>query len=523
MVIFRAGKRRFFKASVTLGSVILLFGDYSIADTYTYRVANTLYESAMSACLDIGAVQWPKYPQAKHSVFPARSGNGSIYYKCYFEITDTITTAPSPPQISTVGPYLVIREGDSCDVGKALNPDAGECISNCASVNKTLNKSTRECGQDEQKGTPPIDSCAGNPINIAAGNKFQVETDYKYADGGGVSFARSYNSLDSVWRHNYSTYIRLGEAEFSLVHSDGRESFFTMVNDTAIFLSGEKGSLSKVGESWLYHAANNEIYTFNVAGRLIEWVNANYQKQILSYAGNQITVKAEGGQWLRFAEDSRHQSLYLNAPGAQFSYIYDGNNNLASISKVRGDHTEQRYFFYENPRDVGLLTGIKDERGVRFATWSYDEKGRAISSQHSGGAGLTRIAYNADGSSTVTNELGKSTVYRYQQIGGVKKVAAIEGEPSANCPASNSSYSYDERGNLLTKTDARGYITAYTYNDRGLETSRTEASGTAQAQTVTTEWDPSRFLPTKVIEPTRITAFTYDDQGRETGRQVTSR
>ncbi|EPM94375.1 YD repeat-containing protein [Pseudomonas syringae pv. actinidiae ICMP 18804] len=170
-----------------------------------------------------------------------------------------------------------------------------------------------------------------------------------------------------------------------------------------------------------------------------------------------------------------------------------------------------------------MLTGITDERGIRFATWSYDDSGRAISSQHSGGAGLTQIAYNADGSSSVTNELGKTTVYRYQQIEGVKRIIAVEGEPTPNCPASNSFYTYNDRGLVLTKTDAKGLVTTYAYNDRGLEISRTEASGTTLARTTTTEWDPDRFLPTKVVEPNRVTVYSYDNQGRELSRQSTSR
>jgi hypothetical protein len=67
----------------------------------------------------------------------------------------------------------------------------------------------------------------------------------------------------------------------------------------------------------------------------------------------------------------------------------------------------------------------------------------------------------------------------------------------------------------------KGFSTSYTH--RGLEISRTEASGTSQARVATTEWDPTRFLHTKVVEPTRTTVYPYNDQGRETGRQVSAR
>ncbi|KPB14379.1 hypothetical protein AC519_4795 [Pseudomonas savastanoi] len=119
--------------------------------------------------------------------------------------------------------------------------------------------------------------------------------------------------------------------------------------------------------------------------------------------------------------------------------------------------------------------------------------------------------------------MGKTTIYHYQQIGGIKRVISVEGEPSANCPASNSTYTYDERGLMLTKTDAKGLVTTYTYDDRGLEVSRTEASGTPVARTITTEWDPARFLPVKTVDDQRITSYRYDDQGREISRQSVAR
>ena len=105
----------------------------------------------------------------------------------------------------------------------------------------------------------------------------------------------------------------------------------------------------------------------------------------------------------------------------------------------------------------------------------------------------------------------------------MKRITSIEGQPTPNCPSSNSTFTYDAGGLLKTRTDAKGNLTTYDYNDRGLETSRTEASGTPQARTTTTEWHPTLFLKTKVTEPDRITTYQYDAQGRKTGQIVTPR
>ncbi|MEE5062460.1 RHS repeat protein [Pseudomonas alliivorans] len=245
---------------------------------------------------------------------------------------------------------------------------------------------------------------------------------------------------------------------------------------------------------------------------------------IKSGVDRHVSIKDDFGRHVEFIEDPRAQLKSMSYEGREFVYKYDLHNHLISKKEVSaGATSSERIYHYEVNGKEGLLTGITDERGIRFATWDYDWRGRAISSEHNGGAGRVEVTYNSDSISSVVNELGKATVYRFEQIGGVKRITSIEGEPSSNCPASNSSFTYNDRGLILTKTDAKGLITTYAYNDRGLEVSRTEASGTTLARTVTTEWDPDRFLPIRVTEPDRITTYSYDVQGRELSRQTTSR
>jgi len=366
-------------------------------------------------------------------------------------------------------------------------------------------------------------SCAFNPINIANGNKFQAETDYPSSGASTLSFTRAYNSLDGLWRHNHSTHLRIAGTSIALVMAHGRESLFTLSGSTMTAPPTELGTLVKTADSWLYTAANNERFTFDAAGRLIRWANTAGAEQQLTYANGTVTVTDNLGHSLSFTEDAQHQPLTLSTPTLQIAYSYNANQRLIQLTRTRGGQTEQRQFHYEDSRNNALLTGLTDERGVRFATWSYDDQGRAISSEHAGGVEHGTVAYNADGSSTVTNELGKTTVYRFTQIGGVKRVTAVEGEASANCPNSNSTFTYDSRGLLKTKTDNKGHLTTYDYNERGLEISRTEAAGTPQTRTITTEWHPTLALPVTVTEPNRITSYSYDAQGRQLSQTQTDR
>ncbi|MES9888923.1 MAG: hypothetical protein ABW140_19135 [Candidatus Sedimenticola sp. 6PFRAG1] len=180
----------------------------------------------------------------------------------------------------------------------------------------------------------------------------------------------------------------------------------------------------------------------------------------------------------------------------------------------------RRLYHYEDNRFPGHLTGITDENGNRAATWSYDDQGRAISSEHGDGIDHHTVIYNADGSTTIINPLGKETTYHYEIIQGMPRVVRVEGAPTEHCEGANKSYSYDSSGFLISKTDWSGNTTTYTRSERGLELRRTEAAGTPEERTTITEWHPDFHKPIRVIEPGKTINFTYDEYGRLLTRQV---
>ncbi|MBI6575138.1 DUF6531 domain-containing protein [Pseudomonas viridiflava] len=407
--------------------------------------------------------------------------------------------------VVTVENFAVVRSGEVCGEGKRYNYATGAC------------------GYDEENGVSQSLGCVGNPISLGTGNKYQLDYDYRVATG--AEFYRFYNSSDGVWRHNYSAHIDFidGIDRFNLVKADGATVFYSVVGGRAIPDSADLGNMINVKGAWVYESVDGQHLNFDSAGRLIAWSKNGGLVSYLSYSDGHVIVKDSYGNGLIFSEDAQHQPLTFSTQGLNIKYFYDVNNRLYTLVRYHGLLKEQRQFHYDDERNNKLLTSVVDERGALFGTWTYDSEGRATSSQHNGGASLTKVDYHSDGSRVVTNELGKVSIYRFQQVGGQKRVVSIEGEPSANCPVSNSSYSYDEHGLMLTKTDAKGLITTYTYNDSGLEVSRTEASGTTLARTVTTEWDSDHFLPIKIVDPERITEYTYDGHGRELSRRRISR
>lgn len=210
--------------------------------------------------------------------------------------------------------------------------------------------------------------------------------------------------------------------------------------------------------------------------------------------------------------------------GNQYTYNYDNNGNLTSVSYPNGGGT--RTYHYEDSSFPNGLTGITDENGGRFATWSYDSVGRAINSEHNDGAENITIDYtyldnSTDPRSTVTNALGKQTTYHFITLNGVRKVTQVEGHASSNCVAANKAYTYFTDGTVQSKTDWEGNTTVYTRDVKGRELDRTEASGTPEQREIRTEWHTTFNLPAKITEPEKETVFSYDGNGNELTRVVT--
>lgn len=413
-----------------------------------------------------------------------------------------------------------------CYSGKTCRPIKYSCTGqHCRCLAGQTRNENGVCEEQGEKG-PPANDCgiAGNPINIANGNKYQDEVDFIDKD---LKFSRHYNSLDGLWRNNFSARMIVSKpGEMKVITQNGREAVFVVSDGLYIQQSGRPESLARQGggvsSKYYYSSQDGMIYIFNYLGILLSIENIiTGVKQSLTYANNDVTVTGSNGASLKFSFDGLGQPISLSTPAVKVAYVYNKNSTLNHVSYTRGALVTRREYHYEDSRNPLLLTGITDERGIRYATWRYDDKGRAISSEHASDADKTTISYDGTDTVSVTNALGKVTKYTFQTVLGVRRVASIQGEPSTNCPNSNSSFAYDARGLVKSKIDKKGNLTTYDYNTRGLEVSRTEAAGTAQARTITTDWHPTLFLPLTVTEPTRITTFIYDTQGRQLSQSVT--
>ncbi|WGW02084.1 RHS repeat-associated core domain-containing protein (plasmid) [Vibrio sp. YMD68] len=370
-------------------------------------------------------------------------------------------------------------------------------------------------------GKPETELCVGNPINLATGNKYQQETDYVSAGMEPLVFTRHYNSQLALsgkqsdvgigWSHNYSNKVIFdkeshGENMVVLHRPDGKELAFYRTNTVWMPTWKSDDRLYK-DSGWRYQRADGVVELYDSNGQLIRIVHPSGNELDLNYTNGKLdSVSDSFGRTLRFSYDQGKIIKMIDPAGQTFSYDYS-NELLVAVHKPDAN---QRRYHYEDSLNPSLLTGLTDEKGSRFATWSYDPSGRAVLSEHSSGVDRTSVTYNPDGSVTVTNALGHEQHYLFSRYNGKLKPDSIQGAACTGFTGGTKSFGYDTNGELKSIINEEGQSFSYQYDQRGLEISRTSSTG----DTITTQWHSEFPKPTKITSSYLVQEFTYDDHQR---------
>ena len=394
---------------------------------------------------------------------------------------------------------------------------------------------------------------AGNPVSIASGNKFQQEVDIASAPHGTLGFQRYYNSvqigsyeLGLQWRHTYDrtatpAAVATAGAIATVSRPDGKRFIFERLGATWTpdhdvadqLLPVVDGNNNLIG--WRYVTTTDETEIYDATGKLQSITARNGITQTLVYsdstmpgvpkAGLLIQVTDSLGRSLGFVYDAQARIIKVtDQAGQPYLYGYDQAGNLVTVTYP--DLLQRQYVYNEsahvqNANAPWLLTGIIDENGDRFATFSYDATGRAIATEHAGGVDRYQFSYVGRWpavTTVVTDPLGTQRTYDYSYLNSHYSNTALS-QPCVACGGnSGHSVAYDANGNAMAITDFNNVRTTFAYDlTRNLQTSRTEAAGTPQQRTITTQWHATYRLPTQITEPapggTKTTTFTYDSSG----------
>ncbi|MDR0277989.1 MAG: DUF6531 domain-containing protein [Paucimonas sp.] len=416
-----------------------------------------------------------------------------------FESTEPVEDLPKPEE-----PVPLTEEMTSLEEFQVVNPANGIYPEYVVDPEQNL-------------GEPEGQSCAGNPINTATGNKFQSEVDIPKRNPNSLEMVRYYNSQRAVhWSHTYSAYIKSKGSLVRLQTAEGAALKFKLIQGTTYTPLSEEsiGKLLKTSNGWEYQNTDKDISRFDAKGRLVQWAGHTGYGYSLVYSGNTVTITDIYTKSISLTHDSYGRLSIARNPVVTATYQYDKGGRLTGVAYNYSGKIKSRQYGYDDTRFPFHLTSITDERGVVAAQWTYDSRGRAISSVHAGGADLTTMAYNDLGATTITNSLGKQSTHSFEVIKNVKRLVRVQGHPSLNCGLSNASFKYDSQGRRVEKLDEMGTKTLYSYNAQGHEISRTEAAGTPLARVITTQRDADGIRPITITEPGKTTQFRYNAKGQ---------
>jgi RHS repeat-associated protein len=346
---------------------------------------------------------------------------------------------------------------------------------------------------------PP--SAGGLPVSLTTGAMFFSQTD---AVVGEVSLSRSYNSgrgatgrygmFGPGWNASVERrLVVLASNAVTLRDSGGDPTHYFDANADGLY----EAALPDTKESWLQAAANGYefhhrrggVEAFDPTGRLVSDTDAagvatTYGRD----SQGRLTSVTRRGRTLTIAysEGSTRPSR-VEGPGGVLLVKYTYNPSTNFLETVTyADGSGFRYHYDDNAR----ILLVEDHAGKLVEAHQYDGSGRAITSERGGGQEKLTFSFGQS-QTTVTDALGNTTTYDIVEVNHLRRVNKTTG-PCQGCGGSGGStqeWTYDARGNALTRKDAAGQIWTYTYS---------------ADDDVLTETDPLD----------QVTIYTYDAQGK---------
>ena len=283
---------------------------------------------------------------------------------------------------------------------------------------------------------------------------------------------------------------------------------------------------------------------YTLDGRLIEWQKLGSQSFTYVYDGERriAEVRSSQGRRLRFEYGFSHEPMVESSlerreaitalvlpDGGRIEYRYEHvpivdesalpsprgsyNPRINRLVEVRYPDGRSRRYHYEAQSvpyitswrsgtfefvRPWLLTGITDERGRRFATWTYDDASRATLSVHGAASdAVDRVTLDfaqPHKRTRITDELGNVRDFEFSVINGEAKLTRLSG-PSAQCGNRFSSLNYVAEGSLSAATDFNNRQHTFAHDARGRRTRHTESVGAPQQRTTETDWHAVYSVP----------------------------
>jgi len=260
---------------------------------------------------------------------------------------------------------------------------------------------------------------ASEPIDLATGNTFIVQTDVSVPGlGGGLALTRTWNSLlpdmqssypfmfGSRWRSTYEERLVLNspDAYLKYLRSDGSVWSYGVASAGAQARysaaapgddnSGSMWTRASGDPTWTLSFKNGEKRVFSASsGALLSITDRNGNVTTLGYdsAGRLATVTDPAARHLYFNYANGSTPLVSSVTsdlGITVSYAYDTLGRLTQIT--RPDSTTVSFEY----NTQSLITAVKDSGGKVLESHTYDAAGRGLTGSRAGGVGSVTLTYS---------------------------------------------------------------------------------------------------------------------------------
>ncbi|TQV82782.1 RHS repeat-associated core domain-containing protein [Aliikangiella coralliicola] len=273
-----------------------------------------------------------------------------------------------------------------------------------------------------------------------------------------------------------------------------------------------------------YTTKRGDTQKFSANGKILSKTTKNGINRSFSYTstGKLKTVTNHYGKQLTFFYNTSDELERLVAPaGEEFWFEYDNTGNLVKViypDDTPSTNTDNPFiqYLFEDARFPKSMTAKINEKGIRFATWSYDEFGRAIDNELAGGVERVELDYSVENQTKVktfiSDNLSNEKIYHFTtDLEGRRLLTKLEQLACTDCVTGDYVYEYNAAGNQTKATSPTGKVNTYEYNSSALQTKKILAEGTAEAQQVTTNWTNNR--PTTITEGNLKTVIGYKTNG----------
>ncbi len=300
--------------------------------------------------------------------------------------------------------------------------------------------------------------------------------------------------------HWKERFIPLGNTTATLESQDGPELYVPGGTGDKLLVPGD----FDIFNPDLYRLTTKDGTTFLIS------VTDGLRK-ITDRNGNSLIFNSDGishssGLAIGVVRDGQGRIVEITDPMGNFVfYEYDERGDLVGFTNQEDELTQFGYDAEHN------LNSITDPRNIEILQVAYDENGRMIGSVDGLGQSNSVEHDINNVREIIRDRNGNKTIYEYDENGNiVKEIAELDGLEYTT------SFSFDDRGNMLTKTDAANRASEWTYDSNNNKLSETGPRGTSswtynvygQVEThtnpeghkTTNEYDGSGNL-TKVIDP----------------------